>query len=142
LILFDLCCRSGHVFEGWFQSSAAFGQQLASGLVKCPLCDDPQVQKAVMAPAVGAKSNRQTDSSVRKDTLQQLAQWQSNIEANCDYVGQRFAEEARRRHADAVGDLSDRGLYGETSIKEAAALIEEGIPVAPLPFRSRRSADA
>jgi len=153
LIVFDLRCSQDHVFEAWFGSTEDYEDQAARGLVACPICDDRAVEKAVMAPAVGTKGNRQIGDSARKDELRTLALMQAEVEAKCDYVGDRFAEEARRLHgARASGEPGQakagtepkppRGIIGEATIATALDLIAEGIPVAPLPFRSRRRSDA
>lgn len=145
MIVFDLRCGQHHVFEAWFGSSEDFASQSARGLVSCPICDDRNIVKAVMAPAVAAKSNKTGDTK-RKTDLAKLAAMQSEIESRCDYVGQSFASEARARHSSPQSGAPDadppRGIIGETSIAEAMALIEDGIPVSPLPFRSRRTANA
>lgn len=61
----------------------------------------------------------------------QLLELRRQVEANCDYVGPRFAEEARRIH---YGERDPGGIYGESSQQEAEALAEEGIAVARLPW--------
>lgn len=170
MIVFDLRCGGGHVFEAWFASSEAFAGQQERGLVSCPICADAQVEKALMAPAVSAKSNRGGGVGQgrahgdMKAELAKLAALQAEVEQNCDYVGRSFASEARLRHAARENDPrhatgqedasvqadattvayvdKPRGIVGEASISEAMELIEEGIAVEPLPFRSRRSADA
>ena len=142
MIVFDLQCGEGHVFEAWFGSSEDFADQQARNLVSCPLCGDQRIEKAVMAPAVAPKANSDRALARRKDELRRLAEMQAEIEARCDYVGDRFAEEARRRHADPDAEPDGRGIYGETTISAAMDLVAEGIPVAPLPFRTRRRADA
>jgi len=156
MIVFDLRCGGGHVFEAWFGSSEAFSGQQEGGLVRCPICDDQQVEKALMAPAVSAKSNRGGGGGdrARKAELARLAAIQAEVEQNCDYVGRAFANEARVRHAagrteakekdgaDAVPAEKPRGIFGEASVGEVIELIDEGIAIEPLPFRSRRSADA
>lgn len=58
MIVFDLQCGNGHIFEGWFGSSGDFTDQSARGLLSCPICGAEDVTKAVMAPAIGAKSNQ------------------------------------------------------------------------------------
>lgn len=144
MIVFDLKCSRRHVFEAWFDSSDAFGEQRGRGMVQCPLCDCSEVEKAVMAPAVSAKGNRRGDvvpeseDGELKAELARLATLQADVEGHCDYVGQRFADEARARH----GQREVRGIYGETSLASALELLSDGIPVAPLPFRPRRLADA
>jgi hypothetical protein len=142
VIVFDLKCSRHHVFEAWFSSSEAFDEQCARGLVQCPLCDSLEVSKAVMAPAVGPKGNRDlaaaSPDATAKSELARLAALQADVEGRCDYVGQRFADEARARH----GKEDARGIYGETSLASALDLVAEGIAVAPLPFRPRRLSDA
>jgi len=133
MIVFDLACAHGHVFEAWFGSSADFEAQGARGLVTCPVCGTPEVTKAVMAPAVAAKGNRRAPSLRAK-----LDEVRRDVEANCDYVGDRFAAEARAAHE----GTRPRGVYGEASREEVKGLVDDGIPVAPLPFRPRRAADA
>lgn len=148
MIVFDLRCANDHVFEAWFGSSADYESQQQRSLVACPICDSTDIAKAVMAPAIGAKSNQRpsdkpasTDAQ-RKQALQQLAAFQAKIEENSDYVGRDFAREARARHERGELQKGKRGLIGEASIADAAELIDDGIPVQPLPFRLRRTADA
>jgi hypothetical protein len=129
MIVFDLRCSAGHVFEAWFASTEDYADQQARGLVACPTCECPRVEKAVMAPAVAAKGNRSLERLRRE------------VETRFDYVGDRFAEEARARHA-AEGAEPARGIYGEASLTQARDLLADGIPVLPLPFRPRRLADA
>lgn len=155
MIVFDLRCAQAHVFEAWFGSSADYEAQRERGLVACPLCGDTAVEKAVMAPAVAPKGNQRrapaspatTPSSplaahppeAVKAMLAALAEVQAKVEANCDYVGERFADEARAIHH---GETESRGIYGEATLEQAAALRDEGIDVAPLPFRPKRNTDA
>jgi len=147
VIVFDLRCDKAHVFEAWFGSTADYESQRDRGLVACPVCDSPDVSKAVMAPAVAPKGNRRPEPQPVaanppepvKAMLAALAEIQSKVEASCDYVGDRFADEARAIHH---GEVEARGIYGEASAADAAALREEGIEVAPLPFRPKRAADA
>lgn len=136
MIVYDLKCAGGHGFEAWFGSAQDFDSQKERGLVCCPVCDSASVEKAVMAPAVGAKGN-QTER--RQLSLRRMRE---EVEANCDYVGDRFADEARRRHAAGEEAQAGRGIFGEATLKSALELIEDGIPVAPLPFRPRQTSDA
>lgn len=142
MIVFDLRCTRGHVFEGWFGSSDDFETQKAAGYVECPLCACRQIDKAVMAPAISAKGNRTVTDADRKAQLKQLADHQAQIEARCDYVGGRFVEEARARHKQEQTGAQMRGIVGEASLSDAMDLMAEGIPVSALPFRPRGRADA
>ena len=153
MIVFDLACRNaGHVFEIWFGSSADYEDQKARGLVACPYCGSVDVDKAVMAPNVAAKGNSRGDAPAAplpaaanipspeafKAMVGKLAEVQAKMLEGSDYVGGRFAEEARSMH---LGEQDSRPIHGQTSPEEAKALIEEGVPVAPLllPVRSPKS---
>ncbi len=145
MIVFDLRCPHAHVFEGWFGSSADFETQRARGLLSCPICGATPVEKAVMAPAVTARSNRADDETpaAAKARLAALAHLQAELEARCIWVGDRFADEARRLHAGGqMAGAAPVGICGEATREEVQELAEEGIPVARLPFPSRRKAQA
>ena len=142
MISFDMKCSRDHVFEAWFGSSADYADQSARGLVVCPVCDDRAVEKAVMAPAVGAKGNSAAKVAADRERLARLMRWQRRIEAQSDHVGRNFATAARARHALPAAEQPERGLIGEAPIAEAAELLEEGIAILPLPLPLARDADA
>lgn len=126
MIVFDLRCRdSGDVFEAWFQSSADFEEQAARGLIQCPVCQSASVEKAPMAPRLPAKP------SGDGPPLAQLAALQAKILKDSEWVGDRFAEEARSIH---LGETKARAVYGSATPAETKSLIDEGVPVAPLPL--------
>ncbi|WP_419815409.1 DUF1178 family protein [Glacieibacterium sp.] len=141
MIVFDLRCTDAHVFEAWFGSTGDYEAQLGRGLIECPICGDSGIAKAVMAPAVPSKGNRAVTPSPMqvKAALATLAKAQASVEANCDYVGGDFASEARSMHE---GETPQRGIYGEATRAEAASLVADGVPVAPLLFRPRARSDA
>ena len=142
MIVFDLRCSRQHVFEAWFGSTEDFDTQKAAGFVECPLCSCREIDKAVMAPAVSAKGNRVVTDAERKSQLKRLAAIQAEVEASCDYVGRSFVSEARARHSQGESGEQSRGIIGEATIADAIELMDEGIPVSPLPFRPRQTADA
>ena len=139
MILFELRCAQDHQFEGWFPSGAAYEAQLAKRELTCPLCGDRKIDKAVMAPRIG-KTGEPTlpepTPATRKalNAKAALQELRKRIEANCDYVGPGFAEEARRIH---YGEAEERGIYGEASDEQAQGLNEEGIAVARIPWVPR-----
>lgn len=146
MIVFDLSCHEGHRFEGWFASSTDYADQQARGLLACPSCGSAEVSKAPMAPAVPAKGNAQQEvlppeaprqvantpmpPEVQK-ALTALAKAQAAALKNSTWVGDKFAEETRKMH---YGERDEAPIHGQASLAEAKALIEEGVPVAPLPF--------
>jgi hypothetical protein len=143
VIVFDLrCAPAGHVFEAWFASSSAFEDQRGRGLVACPLCGSAEIAKAPMAPAVGAKGNASPAAAPAeglfggapaevKTMLAAAAALQKKLLAGSESVGPRFAAEARAIH---LGEADPRPIHGEASRAEAESLIEEGVPIATLPF--------
>ena len=141
MIVFDLNCGQGHRFEAWFGSSDYYESQRGRGLIECPLCGDAGVAKAVMAPAVPAKSNRRDGRAVAAnpdpEMLGKLLALQREMEATSEYVGDRFAAEARALHD--AGE--SRSIHGEATPAEARALLEDGVPLLPLPFRPRARLD-
>lgn len=130
MIVYNLRCKNSHEFEGWFKDSAAFEAQAKSGKLLCPVCDTAKVEKAIMAPAVsGAKKSTITNDEAKK-MRQFMTGLRKYVQENADYVGPKFAEEARKIH---YGESEDRHIYGEATLAEAKELIEEGVDVAPLP---------
>lgn len=142
MIRFTLRCADGHSFDSWFQSAAAYDALHASGRLTCAVCGATAVEKAPMAPAVATRGTgpvpvvpqpgtRTPLSAPASEAEAALAALRRHIEANSDYVGTDFVAEARRMHA---GDAPERAIHGEARMDEARRLIEEGVPVAPLPF--------
>ena len=134
MIVFDLrCAGQGHVFEAWFGSSEDYESQQERGFVSCPICGTGEVDKAPMAPRVGAKGNSQANVSPAtvKKMLADLATAQKQMLDKSEYVGERFPDEARAIH---LGETHARAIHGRATRADAEALAEEGIPVAALPF--------
>jgi len=133
MIIFDLrCVAQGHVFEAWFGSSGDYEAQRARGLVACPICGAPEVDKAPMAPGVPAKGNQGgMAAETVKAMLADMAAAQKKMLTNSEHVGDRFPEEARAIH---LGEAEARAIHGRASPGDADSLRDEGIPIAPLPF--------
>ena len=163
MIHYQLRCSQDHGFDGWFKDSAAFEAQAARGLVECPVCGDVKVDRALMAPAListalgrhGADRAPEPEAAPAPAPAQAapspppatavagrlpdhlraaLQRLRGEIERNCDYVGPRFAEEARRMHK---GESEARGIYGETTPEQAEALAEDGIDFTRVPWVPR-----
>ncbi|NIJ19124.1 hypothetical protein FHS95_000793 [Sphingomonas naasensis] len=141
MIVFDLKCAAGHVFEAWFGSSAAWDAQRAAGLIACPICGDGDVAKAVMAPNVAAKGNRRTTApapvlpretpppEVVKAAMEMIAAAQTKMLETSQWVGAAFTEKARAMH---LGEAPAAPIHGRATAEQAQELIEEGVAVAPL----------
>lgn len=158
MIHYNLRCDDGHEFDGWFNSSAGFEAQAKRGLLECPHCGSAKVDRALMTPSVPRKGRITADpapvapaapapavpaaaptQAVTPERLPDhvramLQKLRAEVEANCDYVGDGFAEEARRI---ASGEAATRGIYGETTPEEAEALAEDGIDIARIPWVPR-----
>lgn len=134
MIRFHLKCDQNHAFESWFQSGEAYDRLAASGLVNCTTCGSTAVTKSVMAPAVSTSNQIQAP----KVPEAALAELRRTVEANSDYVGKSFVKEARDMHD---GLVPERPIYGEAKMEEARKLVEDGIPVMPLPFIPRKKAN-
>lgn len=151
--VFDLRCAHGHLFEGWFASHEDYQGQLDRGLLECPLCGNAQIEKALSAPHLKSKSNRRdaaqpgqkpqaqegADAHPHGHALQaqepreKQARWLAQVREllkQGEDVGERFAQEVRRIHE---GEADERPIHGQASAQEIVELLEDGIPVLPLP---------
>lgn len=134
MIRFSLICETGHEFEGWFRNNDDFDRQARRGLVDCPSCGSRKVGKALMAPAVSTARDRDkvrlAMGEEQKKALAQMKAMADKIRENADYVGDKFAEEARKIH---FGETDPRGIYGEATLEEAKGLAEDGVSFMPIP---------
>jgi hypothetical protein len=164
MIRYTLKCADGHEFESWFQSTEAYDRLAGAGRLSCPQCGANRVEKSLMTPRVrparaavkapgregpteGATAHgAYLDKDVRPGGALSastpaeaaIAALRRHVEATADYVGNDFAKEARRIHD---GEAAERPIWGEARLGETKALIEDGIPVAPLPFRPTRKSN-
>ncbi len=130
MIVLSLQCVQGHPFEGWFGSTEAFDDQARTKLVACPMCGTTDVSRLPSAPRVKKGSTREAADTRVAEMYRALTETASKSED----VGDRFPEEARRMH---YGEASVRNIKGQATLSEAKGLVEEGIPVLPLPAASR-----
>lgn len=138
MMVFDLKCAKDHQFEAWFPSTGTFEKQAKSGAVACPVCGDTKIEKALMAPSVSGtrKKGRDGNSNGNKAAMHAgqymaaLKELRQQVEKNCDYVGEKFPEEARKIH---YGETETRNIYGEASDSDARDLQEEGVEFQRIP---------
>ena len=160
MIRFTLKCAESHEFEAWFRNGDTYERQAKRGEVRCPECGSVKVSKAIMAPAIASGRRRvpveapaaesAPPSSAKTPTKptpstgevhvsgklrEALAEMRRFIERNAEYVGPRFADEARKMH---TGEADERSIYGEASDEEAAALKDEGIDFGRIPWPKYR----
>ena len=134
MIRFSLICEHEHEFEAWFRSNDDFETQKKRGFVDCPTCGSHKVEKALMAPAVSTGRKHEKIAlamgEAQKEAMAQLKALSQKMRENADYVGDKFAEEARKIH---FGEIDARGIYGEASPEEAKGLVEDGVDFMPIP---------
>ena len=128
MIRYSLRCAEDHVFESWFRSAEAFDSLQERRDVLCPECGNDDVEKALMAPRVRAGDGPPSATEF-------VRRLRREVERNSDYVGDSFATEARAIHQ---GEAPRRSIWGEARREDARKLVEDGIPVAPLPFMPQR----
>ena len=148
MIRYQLQCDKDHSFEAWFTNSAAYEKQVKRKLVTCPECGSTKVAKAIMAPNVGVKGNRKSDlpvptkqptspvpvdpkvAAAQQEILSAMRKLRKVVEDNAEYVGPRFAEEARKIH---YKESEEKGIYGEASPSDVKELLDEGVEIHALP---------
>lgn len=155
MILYRLCCAADHDFESWFRDSAAYDAQRARGLVTCPICGSAEVEKALMAPALGRGTRKSIVEPAAEATAAEPAEVvvpapqpvalvsekeqqlramlravRAHVIANSVDVGDDFATLARRMHE---GEEEKRAIRGAATPDEVRALIEDEIEILPLP---------
>lgn len=134
MIRFSLHCDHEHEFEAWFRNNDDFATQQKRGFVECPVCGSHKVEKALMAPAVstGRKKEKMAlaMNAEQQAAMAQLKALTEKMRENADYVGDKFAEEARKIH---FGETDPRGIYGEATPDETRSLAEDGVEFMPIP---------
>ena len=130
MIKYALICTAEHTFEAWFSSSSSYDDQAKRGLVECPVCGSTQVSKQIMAPSIKDSGAKKSKAPSKKDFEKFAGKVREHIADTHDYVGDKFASEARAMY---YGEQDHRPVWGETSTEDAKALVEEGVPATPLP---------
>ena len=142
MIVFDLCCAAGdHRFEAWFASSDSFAEQRARDLIACPVCGDVRIEKAVMAPRIGAKSNQlivpaptlPTDSAASNEIspelvrkiVAEIAAKQAEMLPQSRWVGRDFADAARAMHEGRAPGVAQEFLAGR--LRHLDEIAEHGV---------------
>ncbi len=131
---YSLVCDNDHKFDAWFRNAEAYDEQSSRGIVTCPICNSPKVGKGLMAPVVSRAKSEKMSVSIGHPQQHQLREalraLRNKVTTEADYVGDKFADEARKIH---FGEIDPRGIYGEATREEVASLIEDGVDFMPLP---------
>ena len=131
MIKYSLKCDKDHSFEAWFSDSLNFEKQNKKKLISCPSCSSLEITKNIMAPNISSKKKNSNKINQKKDNVEMvLNKVRKPVENKFDYVGDKFADEARSMH---YGEKEEREIYGETTLEDAVELIEEGVNVQPMP---------
>ncbi len=133
MIRYALKCSDGHTFESWFQSAAAFDALAGQGHLSCAVCGSDAVSKTMMSPQVAAE--KESGAPAKPTRNEAIAEMRREVEKNATYVGGDFVRKAREMHEGAMPATS---IYGEADVQEVRALVEEGVPVLPLPFKPKQ----
>ncbi|MBI4996683.1 MAG: DUF1178 family protein [Rhodocyclales bacterium] len=133
MIVLNLACASGHLFEGWFASAEAFDRQLQQALISCPHCNSTTISRLPSGPRIAKPRGASTisefeDANVVEAVLEQLRRLGDASED----VGDQFPDEARRIHRH---ESNPRSIKGQASLEEMQDLIDEGVPVLPIPAK-------
>jgi len=126
VIRYTLTCDKGHKFESWFQSGEAYDKLLAAGMVVCETCGSSDVSKSLMVPGIPKKGRALTS-----EVPSELEKMRDDVEKNSEYVGTSFALRAKDMHD---GVETPKSIYGEAKPQEVKSLVEDGVPIMPLPF--------
>jgi len=138
MIHYDLKCEKNHIFSSWFNCVDAFDKLEKSNLLSCAVCGSSNVHRAIMAPKVSRSNPKESSPLIGEASSaeQKMLEIRKKLEAEAENVGENFADEARAMHD---GDTPMRSIYGEAKIKDAQDLIEDGVPVIPMPWKKRRT---
>lgn len=141
MIVIDVKCSKGHVFEGWFKDNASFDEQVEADAIVCPECGDTDVARALMAPNLGGMRKGKDEAAPNaamapkdpalNEYVEALYELKKHVEENSDYVGDKFPEEARKIH---YGEEEPRSIHGEATPEEAEELVEEGVDFQRIPW--------
>ena len=141
MINYTLKCDQNHTFDSWFKSAEAFEMLVKKSMVVCSECGSTKITKAIMAPSVSTsrkRDNKPSELEKKSKLKNDILELKKKIEANSEYVGNNFANEARSMY---LGETPERSIYGEAKADDAKKLIDDGIPVMPLPFLPAKKAN-
>ena len=138
MILYSLKCDQGHTFDSWFDGAQAFDKLAKANMLSCSVCGSSKVERAIMAPQVSTSRTKSIGplSAPASPAEQAVADMRAKVEAESTDVGKNCATEARAMHD---GETPHRSIVGEAKIEDAKALIDDGVPVVPLPWGKKRT---
>jgi hypothetical protein len=139
MIAFDLQCRNGHVFEGWFADNRAYDCQAAQGLIACPVCEDTHIAKLPSGFAIKGSPHRPAEPPAAVNLRRIGRRLAEFVEKHFDDVGADFAKEALKMH---YGVSEPRNIRGVSTLQEEKILKAEGIEYFKFPSPSSSDTDS
>lgn len=138
MILYTLKCDQDHTFDSWFDGALAFDKLARANMLSCSVCGSSNVERAIMSPQVSTSRTKSAGplSAPASPAEQAVADMRAKVEAESTDVGTNFATEARAMHD---GETPHRSIFGEAKIEDAKALIDDGVPVVPLPWGKKQT---
>lgn len=133
---FNFICENGHTFEAMVPSIEAFEEQKKNGFFTCPVCNSNVISRALSAPHIQASSTQKDVSQNTVEALHTVYKTVKKILDESEFVGDRFADEARSIHR---GDAPDRLITGTPTSEEVSELRDEGIEVLEIGLKKDRS---
>jgi len=134
MIVLNLSCEQGHHFEGWFPSSEAFENQCQRSLVSCTVCASTEITRLPSSPRISKGATEPIETKVTtgptKEAVATVLNAIAKIASECENVDQDFPDEVRKIH---YGETAPRNIRGIATVEETLEMLEEGIPLLPLP---------
>ena len=141
MIVYELACTCGSIFEGWFQDRDEFLNQREAGLISCPDCGGNEIRK-ILSPVSVRTSHPSPSAAVGKDEDSNVSAAEvatalriirRYVEKNFEDVGTKLAEESLKIH---YGIEEPRNIRGVVSAEEEKILEQEGIELLKVPIVS------
>ncbi|MFA4916061.1 MAG: DUF1178 family protein [Syntrophales bacterium] len=132
MIIYDLRCKNGHKFEGWFGNISAFEEQKSQKLIACPVCGDSDTEKIPSSVNFLGKGVKASGEKNKKEisALKVVHLFHEYLEKNFDEVGDKFSEVALKMH---YGEQESRNIKGSTTKDQEELLREEGVQFIKIP---------
>ena len=132
MIVFDLECSEGHMFEGWFDDTQAFEDQNSQDMISCPYCDNTEIRKVLSPVAVKRSSKPEVLKEGMPIDYKRLAkEVMGYINDEFEDLGTDFSKEALKIH---YGVTEKRNIKGSATKEEEKVLEEEGVQYFKIPI--------
>lgn len=132
MIVFDLKCSRGHVFEGWFDNLKSYEEQNAKNMISCPQCNDMKIKKVPSAVAMRSSTGPIRGEDTSPIDYKRLAKEMVDyIHREFENLGTDFTKEALKIH---YGVAEERNIRGSATEAEEKLLKDEGVQFFKIPL--------